>query len=86
MTSSSTSQHDRTWAARLQHWGLGDIAPIFIEVLRPFSVLGSQLLTVTSPLLTTFIDGSRLDQIIEALDDPHRLDQFLRDLNREAEE
>jgi hypothetical protein len=85
MTSSSSSQNDQTWAARLQRWGLDDVAPVFGEVLRPFGVLGGQLLTLASPLLTTFVDQGRLDQIVEVLDDPDQLDQFLRSLDREAE-
>ena len=85
MTPSPTSQDDRTWAARLQRWGLDDIAPVFIDVLRPFGAIGSQLLTLASPLLTTFIAEDRLDQIIETLDDPDRLDQFLRQLDHEAD-
>lgn len=85
MTPSSTSQDDRTWAARLQRWGLDGLAPVLGEVLRPFGAIGSQLLTLASPLLTTFVDESRLDQIVETLDDPDRLDQFLRTLDREAE-
>ncbi len=85
MTPSPTSQDDRTWATRLQRWGLDELAPIFIEVLRPFGAIGSQLLTLTSPLVTTFMDEKRLDQIIETLDDPDRLDQILRDLDHEAE-
>ena len=86
MTSSSTTHDDRTWFARLQRWGLADVAPIFIEMLRPFSVIGSQLLTLTSPLLTTFVDESRLDHIIETLDDPERLDQIVRSLEHEADQ
>ncbi len=85
MTPSSTSQDDRTWAVRLQRWGLDDIAPVFLEVLRPFGAIGSQLLMLTSPLLTTFMDEERLDQIVETLDDPDRFDQILRSLDHEAE-
>lgn len=85
MTPSSTSQDDRAWAARLQRWGLDDIAPVFIEMLRPFGAIGGQLLTLASPLLTTFINEDRLDQIVETLDDPDRLDQALRSLDHEAE-
>jgi hypothetical protein len=86
MTPSSTSQDDRTWAARLQRWGLEGLAPVFGAVLRPFGAIGSQLLMLASPLLTTFVDESRLDQIVETLDDPDRLDQFLSTLDREAEQ
>ncbi len=85
MTPSATSQHDRTWAVRLQRWGLDDIAPVFIDVLRPFGAIGGQLLTLASPLLTTFMAEDRLEQIIETLDDPDRLDQFLRQLDGEAD-
>ncbi len=84
MTPSSTSQDDRTWSARLHRWGLDDIVPIFIEVLRPFGAIGGQLLTLASPLLTTFINGDRLDQLIEMLDDPDRLEQFARSLDQET--
>jgi hypothetical protein len=86
MTPSSTSQDDRAWAARLQRWGLDDIAPVFIEVLRPLGTIGGQLLTLTSPLLTTFMTEDRLDRLVEMLDDPDRLDQFLRSLDHEAEQ
>jgi uncharacterized protein YbjT (DUF2867 family) len=86
MTPSSTSQDDRTWAARLQRWGLDDVAPVLIEVLRPFSVIGGQILTLTSPLLTTFMDEGRLARIIETLDDPERLDRLARSLDREADQ
>ena len=85
MTPSSTSQDDRAWAARLQRWGLDDVAPVFSEVLRPLGAIGGQLLTLASPLLTTFITEDRLDQIVETLDDPDRLDQALRSLDHEAE-
>ena len=85
MTPSSTSQDDRTWASRLRRWGLDDLAPVLGEVLRPFGAIGGQVLTLLSPLLTTFMDEERLDQIVETLDDPDRLDQFLRELDREAE-
>jgi len=85
MTPTANSQDDRAWAARLQRWGLDGVVPVFAEVLRPFGAIGGQLLTLASPLLTTFVDEGRLDQIVETLDDPERLDQFLRTLDREAE-
>ena len=85
MTPSSTFQDDRAWAARLQRWGLDGVVPVFAEVLRPFGAIGGQLLTLASPLLTTFVDEGRLDDLVETLDDPDRLDQFLRTLDREAE-
>jgi hypothetical protein len=85
MTSPSTSQDDRVWAARLQRWGLDEIAPVFIEALRPLGAIGGQLLMLASPLLTTFMSDDRLDRLVETLDDPARLDQFLHQLDHEAE-
>ena len=85
MEPSSTSQDDQKWVARLQRWGLEDIAPIFAEVLRPFGAIGGQLLMLASPLVTTFMSEDRLDQMVETLDDPDRLDQALRSLDHEAE-
>ena len=85
MAPSSTSQDERTWAARLQRWGLDELTPIFSEVLRPLGAIGGQLLTLASPLLTTFIPDDRLDQIVEMLDDPDRWEQFARSLDQETE-
>ena len=87
----STSQDDQVgiphlWVARLQRWGLDEIAPVFIEALRPFGPIGSQLLTVASPLLTTFVDDRRLDHWIDVLDDPDRLEQLARSLDREVDQ
>jgi hypothetical protein len=85
MTPSSTSQDDRAWAARLQRWGLDDVAPVFSEVLRPLGAIGGQLLMLASPLVTTFMSENRLEHLVETLDDPDRLDQVLRSLDHEAE-
>ena len=87
----STPQDDRMWAARLwadhlQRWGLDEIAPVFIEALRPLGPIGSQLLTMASPLLTTFVADSRLNEWIDVLDDPDRLEQFARALDREEDQ
>ena len=81
----STSHDDRDWAVRLQRWGLAEIAPVFIDALRPFGFIGSQLLTVASPVLSSFIDARRLDDWIDVLDDPERLEQLVRALDREAD-
>ncbi len=90
MISPSTSHDDRAWgaqwAARLQRWGLDEIAPVFIEALRPFGPIGSQLLTLASPLLTMFVGNPQLDHWIEVLDDPDRLEQIAQALDREADQ
>lgn len=81
----STSHDDRAWVARWQRWGLDEIVPVFVDVLRPFSFIGSQLLTLASPLLSTFVDTRRLDRWIDLLDDPEQLEQLTHTLDREGD-
>jgi hypothetical protein len=85
MTPTSTSHDDRVWAVRLHRWGLADVAPVLIEALRPFGAVAGQLLTLASPLVTTFMSQDRFEHLVETLDDPDRLEQFLRALDHEAE-
>jgi hypothetical protein len=81
----STSHDDRAWVARLQRWGLDEIAPVLFDVLRPFGFIGSQLLALASPVLTTFVDARRLDRWIDVLDSPEQLEEIIRALDREAD-
>lgn len=80
-----TSRDDQAWANRLRRWGLDEIAPVFIDVLRPLGFVGSQLLALASPVLSSFVDARRLDEWIDVLDDPERLEQLVRALDREAD-
>ncbi len=85
MTPPVIAHDDQVWAARLQRWGLDELAPVFIEALRPFGPIGSQLLTIAAPLLTTFVDDGRLNRWIDVLDDPDRLEQLAQSLDREVD-
>ena len=78
MTSSSVSPTDQALVDRLRRWGVADVAPVFLTALQPLGIVGSQLLTLASPLLTTFVDARRLDDWIALLDDEERLDQLTR--------
>jgi hypothetical protein len=78
MVPSSVSPIDQALADRLRRWGLADVAPVMLVALRPLGTVGGQLLTLASPILTTFVAPQRLDEWIELLDDQERLDQLTR--------
>ncbi len=73
------------WIDRLQHWGLGGVASVLIDVLRPLGFFGSQAISMASPLLTTFVDPDRLDRLSSLLEDPDRLAQLRRLLDESPE-
>ncbi|HLF25468.1 MAG TPA: hypothetical protein VJG32_03960 [Anaerolineae bacterium] len=64
------------WAARLQRWGVGDFAPIAVQLLRPFGFLGAQALHLFAPILTTFSSPASLDRLATLLESPEALDQL----------
>lgn len=85
MTSQSAVDDDRIWVERIRQWGLGDVAPVLLDVLRPLGFVGSQLLILARPVLTTFVDAARLDQVSALLEDPARLERLRQALAREAD-
>jgi hypothetical protein len=85
MTSQSAVDDDRIWVERIRQWGLGDVAPVLLDVLRPLGFVGSQLLILAKPVLTTFVDAARLDQLSALLEDPARLERLRQALAREAD-
>ncbi len=85
MTSQSAVDDDRIWVERIRQWGLGDVAPVLLDVLRPLGFVGSQLLILAKPVLTTFVDAARLDQVSALLEDPARLERLRQALAREAD-
>lgn len=76
---------DQVWVARFQRWGLSSIAPALLEVARPLGAVGGALVTFASPLLTSFVDRSALDQFVALLEDPARLEHLRQALTTEAE-
>jgi hypothetical protein len=73
------------WIDRLQHWGLAGVASVLIDVLRPFGFFGSQAIVMASPLLTTFVNPDRLEQLSGLLEDPDRLQQLSQLLDQAPE-
>lgn len=85
MTSQHTVDDDQIWVERIQQWGLGGVAPLLLDVLRPLGLVGSQALILAAPILTTFIDAAQLDRLTALLEDPQRLERLRQSLAREAD-
>jgi hypothetical protein len=84
MTPESVTTHS-VWIDRLRQWGLADVAAVLIDVLRPLGFFGSQAIIAASPLLTTFVQPDRLEQLSGLLEDPDRLQQLSRLLDQSSE-
>jgi hypothetical protein len=64
---------DQIWIDRFQHWGLSAVAPMLLDVLRPLGLVGSQLIIMAKPVLTSFVPSARIDQFTDLIEDPERL-------------
>jgi hypothetical protein len=64
------------WASRLQNWGIGELAPFFVDILRPFGFLGAQALHLLSPILTTFTSPEEVERLADLLESPESLDHL----------
>lgn len=82
---STVSETDHALVEHLRRWGLAEVAPVFLSALQPLGTVGSQLLTLASPLLTTFVASRRLDDWIALLDDEERLQHVIRLLEHAPE-
>ncbi len=69
------------WIDRVQQSGLGSVAAVLIDVLRPLGFFGSQAISLAAPILTTFVDPDRLENLSSLLEDPDRLQQLSRQLD-----
>lgn len=83
MTRASDFTTDSAWIARLRRWGLNDVASALIGELRPLGLVGSQLIMLATPVLSTFVDGQRLTQLTDWLEDADRVEEFCRALESE---
>jgi len=64
------------WASRLQRWGVGDLAPLAVDVLRPFGFLGAQMLHLLAPVLTTFSSPAEISGLADLLESPEALERL----------
>ena len=64
------------WAARLERWGVGPLAPILLQTLEPLGFIGSQAILFGQPFLSAFADDQSLQELSSLLDDTDALKQI----------
>ena len=67
----------KTWADKLNHWGLKDLTAAILEALGPLNILGAQLVYVGQPLLNPFFPEGNLDVLADLLEDPQETQAFI---------
>jgi hypothetical protein len=70
--------HDllQAWVARFERLGVGEWVGLAVEILRPFSFVGAQMIHFFSPVLTAFSSSTQIEQLAELLESPEALDQL----------
>jgi hypothetical protein len=63
-------------ANRIEERGASSLALLLIEIVRPFSFLGSQALLLAQPLLIGILDNSTVEQAAVLLDNPGLLNRL----------
>ena len=74
------------WAEQMDALNLSPLALLFIDVLRPFRVLGSQALLLAMPLMAGITDSTTPDRLLNLLDEPEMLCRLEECLRREENE
>ena len=85
MTPVSISEENRIWIDRFRRLGLGSFTPLLLDVLRPLGFLGSQVMIMAAPLLTTFTDPAKLESLTALLEDPDRLHEISQIMAQETD-
>ena len=85
MTPVATSEENRIWIDRFRRLGLGSFTPMLLDVLCPIGFLGSQVMIMAAPLLTTFADPAKLESLTALLEDPDRLRQISQIMAQETD-
>ena len=75
---------DQIWIDRFQRWGLSAVAPMLLDVLRPLGLVGSQLIIMAKPVLTSFVSAAQIDQFTDLIEDPDRLVRLRQALEAEV--
>lgn len=73
----------RRWAARLQQWGMADIAATWLEAASPWLAVGAQMVYLSEPVLSLLFERQSLTALALLLEDPSRQAQFATWLQRE---
>jgi acyl carrier protein phosphodiesterase len=75
---------DQIWIDRFQRWGLSAVAPMLLDVLRPLGLVGSQMIIMAKPVLTSFVSAAQIDQFTDLIEDPDRLARLRQALEAEV--
>jgi hypothetical protein len=75
---------DQIWIDRFQRWGLSAVAPMLLDALRPLGLIGSQLIIMAQPVLTSFVSTAQIDQFTALIEDPDRLARLRRAIEAEG--
>ncbi len=65
------------FSQKIEAWGLQAPAILFLEINKPFSFLGSQLLLLSRPVFRAFGKGQLISAWAEALEDRETLEQVI---------
>ena len=84
MPSQSALDDDHIWIDRFQRWGLSAVAPVLLDVLRPLGLVGSQLIIMAKPVLTSFVSAAQIDQFTALIEDPERLARLRQAIETEG--
>jgi hypothetical protein len=68
------------WVKTLYKMRLQNLAATILEALGPMTILGAQVVYLTQPILSSFINGDQPLDFARILEDPSETDQFIKAL------
>lgn len=74
----------QSWASRLQHWRVHQLAAALLEASGPLRLVGAQLVYLGQPVLGGFVADEQLNLLAEMLEEPSRTNAFIRCLREEV--
>jgi len=82
----STSQAFRQkWVHKLRNLGVTELSAALLEAFSPVTLIGAQLIHVSQPILSTFVPSTRLEGLLELLEDRKSYQAFIHDLREERQ-
>ena len=84
MSDQAIADEDQIWLERFQRWRLGGFAPVLLDVIGPLGLVGSQLIIMAKPVLTSFVSAAGIDQFTALIEDPDRLARLRRAIEAEG--
>lgn len=65
------------WASWLHKWQLHDMTASFLEAAGPLTILGTQLIYLSEPVLNLFTPPENTKALAELLEDPQSQERFI---------